>query len=208
MRKMLLTVAASCAVIALVPASAIASKGHRHHHGTHAHHSRVRHLSWGSDQTQTTPQSQSQDAGTVQSFTNGVLTILLNDNKTTVSGQVTMATQIDCGTAQPAAQPTGMDSHDQSQGDNGSSSGGNDGQSDSSSTSGSGGSGNDDQSDDQGQGDDENASQTCDSSALTPGTVVHEAALSISSAGAVWNTVDLVTQSSPASPSQPSQPSD
>jgi hypothetical protein len=163
MRKIMLSVVACCAVIAILPASALA---HGHHHKRHhqrAHHARIHH--WGSDQG--TGQSQAQDAGTVQSFTGGVLTIALNNGQT-VSGQVTGDTELKCEAAET---PGTMSSHDR-RGDNGGDQG----------------------DDDQGQGDDKNA--MCGSSNLTPGTVVHEAELRVSSAGAVWDRVELVTASS------------
>jgi hypothetical protein len=181
MRKLLLTVVASCALFAFAPASALAHHG-RHHH---AHHARVHHRTFGHDwgQSGSTTQSTSSDqnAGTVQSFTNGVLTILLNDGKTTVSGQVTPDTEIECR----APEMSGMQSHD-----SGDDNGGGDDQGD-----------NNDQGDDQGQGDDENGGQSCDSSNLTPGTVVQEAELNLSSAGAVWKNIDLATTSSSSSSS-------
>jgi hypothetical protein len=55
--------------------------------------------------------------------------------------------------------------------------------------------GNDQGDDDQGQGDDDNENANCSSADLTPGTVVHEASLRISSAGATWDKVELVTAS-------------
>ncbi|MBV9605099.1 MAG: hypothetical protein JO027_08330 [Solirubrobacterales bacterium] len=177
MRKIVLSVVASCALIAVVPASALAHGGHGRHH--HAHHARVHHRSFGGgDQGQGgTGQTQSQDAGTVQSFTGGVLTIALNNGQT-VSGQVTGDTEIACESTDTSN--SSLRSHD-SGGDN--NSGGDDG----------GGNQGDD---DQGQGDDDNANSACSSSDLTAGTVVHRAELGVSGAGAVWDRVVLVTQSS------------
>ncbi len=43
--------------------------------------------------------------------------------------------------------------------------------------------------------------QNCDASSLSPGTVVHEAELKLSGAGAVWDKVELLTSSSSASSS-------
>ncbi len=163
MRKTLLSVVACCAVIAILPASALA---HGHHHKRHhrAHHARVR--DWGSDQG--TGQNQAADAGTVQSFTGGVLTIALTNGQT-VSGQVTPDTEIKCEAPDTS---NGMVSHDRHGDNNGNDQGDNNG--------------ND-------QGDDDNA--MCSSSDLTTGTVVHEAELRLSGAGAVWDRVELVTTS-------------
>ena len=43
--------------------------------------------------------------------------------------------------------------------------------------------------------------QNCDTSSLTPGTIVHEAELKLSGAGAVWDKVELLTSSSSPSSS-------
>ena len=179
MRKLLLSVVASCALVAIAPATALAK---RHHHGSHVHHARVHQNRFGTQPSSTASSTPSagQTAGTVQSFTGGVLTILLSDGKTTVSGQVTPDTAIECR----APAPAGMQSHDP--GENGGGDQGN----------------NDDQGDgDRGQGDQEKAGQACDSSALTPGAVVQEAVLNISGAGAVWRKVELVSSSATSSSS-------
>lgn len=174
MRKIVLTVVATCAVVAFIPASALA-----HGHGRRHHHARIHHRQFGRAWGQagnTTPANPTaaQDAGTVQSFTNGVLTIALANGQT-VSGMVTPDTEIECRAPETAA-TAGWQSHDH---------GGDNGQGD----------------DDQGQGDDDNENaQNCDTSALTAGAVVHEARLSVSGAGANWDKVELVTTST-ASPS-------
>jgi hypothetical protein len=174
MRKIMLTVVATCAVAALIPATALAHGSHHRHH-----HARIHHRTFGHDwSTSANPGSTSaeQNAGTVQSFMNGVLTIALNGGSTTVSGQVTPGTEIECGAPEPAS----MSSHDRGD-DNG---------------------GGDDQGDDQGEDQNENeAAQNCDSSALTPGTVVHEARLRLSGNGASWDKVELVTSATSSSSS-------
>lgn len=179
MRKLVLSVVASCALIAVAPASALAhGKHHRRHH--RAHHARIRH--WGNDQGSTQGQTQNAaPAGTVQSFTGGVLTIALANGQT-VSGQVTGDTEIKCEATDTSS---GMTSHDR-WGDNNA-----------------GGQGDDDQ----GQGDDDNNNNSmCSSSDLTAGAPVQAAELRVSSAGAVWDKVILATQSTQSS--QSSQPSD
>jgi hypothetical protein len=166
MRKIVLSVVACCAVIALVPASALA---HGHHK---RHHARVHHRTFGHDWGQSngsTSTSSEQNAGTVQSFTGGVLTIALNNGQT-VSGNVTGDTEIEC---QAPDMPTMWSGHDHG-GDNGN-----------------------DQGDDNGndQGDDNGENANCSSADLTPGAVVHEARLGLSGAGATWDKVELVTAS-------------
>ena len=181
MRRILLSVVACCAVIALVPASALAhGRHHKRHH--RAHHARVRHEHFGSQGNNQNKQGQnpSPTAGTIQSFSNGVLTIALTDGST-VSGKVTNDTRIECQAAETSSGNSGWHSHHHG-GDNG---GGDNG-------------GNNDQGDD----DNDHAAQTCDTSSLTPTTVVQEAELKVSSAGAVWDKLDLMSAST-----QSTQPS-
>jgi hypothetical protein len=180
------------------PTGALA-RAHGHHSKHHARHShRVKtHIrrfaaSNPSAPATTTP---SDNAGTVASFTNGVLTLTLNDNST-VSGKVTDATEIGCTSATPVSTDFRSRASDGG-GDNG----GSDQQSDGDQQSG-GPTGGSQQSggDDNGGGDnnsgggDENGggTQTCDSSSLVPGAVVHEAELRIDSSGATFKKVELV----------------
>jgi hypothetical protein len=189
MKRSLTAVVTGCAVIALVPATAVAK---RNHHRSHVHHARVHRRTFGSDSTTSPGQTGTQNAGpagTVQSFTGGVLTILLS-NGSTVSGQVADTTQIACG----ATQPSGWGSHDQGQGGNGSGDD-NDDQSQS---------GNPGQGDDDNQSDENGTGQTCSTTDLVAGAGVQEAVLSVSNAGAVWDTVDLVSSSSSSSSSSTS----
>lgn len=174
MRKIVLSVVACCAVIAIAPVSALA---HGHHHKRH-HHSRIHHRTFGHDWSQSgsssTSSSSDQNAGTVTSFTGGVLTITLNNGQT-VSGDVTGDTEIEC---QAADMDSSLRSHDRGDdGDRGDDNGDR----------------GDDHGDDQGDDDGENAN--CSSADLTPGTVVHEASLRLSGAGATWDKVELVTAS-------------
>jgi hypothetical protein len=160
-------------VIAILPASALAHGDHHRGHHHRFHHAQIHHRQFGADQGGVN--NQDQNAGTVQSFTGGVLTIALNNGQT-VSGQVTGDTEIKCEAAETSSS---MVSHDRHGGDNNGDRGDN----------------NNDQGDDQGQGDDDNNDAMCSSSDLTTGTVVHEAELRVSSSGAVWDKVELVTAS-------------
>jgi hypothetical protein len=188
MRRMILAAATSSLVLAFVPAAAMARQ-HSHHKRHHArHHARVHrvtHRRFGDVNnpatTPTTGTPSSDAVGTVDSFTNGTLTIKLN-NGSSVSGMVTNDTEIEC----EASSSTVMtDTHrDGGGGDNGGSgSGDNAGQN----------SGGDqgDQGDDNDQ--DDQAQQACTTANLTPGASVRGAELKISSAGAVWDKVDLVS---------------
>jgi len=185
MRKIVLTVVATCAVVAFIPASALAhGHGRRHHHHHHAriHHRQFGHA-WGqAGNTTSGNPSAAQDAGTVQSFTNGVLTIALANGQT-VSGMVTPHTEIECRAPETSSTSSWQNHHHG--GDNGT--------------------GDDDSGpgDDDGPGDvDNEGAQNCDMSALTNGAVVHEARLSVSSAGANWDKIELVATPT-ASPSSP-----
>ena len=185
MRKLLLIITTGCAMVAFAPATALA-KRHDHHHRRH-HHARVHHKSFGSDQSSA---NSAQSAGKIQTFTGGVLTILLNDGST-VSGLVTPGTEIECS----AADMIGM-SHDSNGGsdDNGDQGqAGNPGHGD---DQGDNDQGDNDQGDND-RGDNEQAEgQVCGPADLMPNAVVQEAELSVSNAGAVWSKVELAGQSS------------
>jgi hypothetical protein len=164
MRKFMFAALVSTALVVAMPATALA-----HHH---RHHSRIRHEHFGTAGTTTSTTSGDEmqgTAGTVDSFSGGMLKIKLNDqNGTIVSGMVTDATELKCEAPENEV-------NDNDGEDGGSQSGDN--------TSGDNTSGED-------QGED---AQMCTTANLTRGTVVQDAELKISSAGAVWQEVELVT---------------
>ena len=192
MRKFLFVALVSSALVVAMPATSLARHHHRHHH------SRIRHEHFGTagGTTTTTSGTTSGDemqgtAGTVDSFTNGVLTIMLNDtNHTLVSGMVTNETELKCEA--PENQVNDNDGDDSGSGDRnamedgGGTSGGDNTSGDTSGDNTSG----DDNGGDNDQGED---AQMCSTSNLTAGTVVQDAELNVSSAGAVWHEVELVT---------------
>jgi hypothetical protein len=167
----------SVAVLALVPAVAVARSHHRHHHHHKRHHVRThrfgRFTPKSEQSTPTTTPPASQTAGTVTSFdpATGKLVITLADGTTTESGLVTNDTEIEC-------QAT-TDENGQVQGDLRSDHGGGDGPGDN------------------GGGDDENGgdegNQNCSVNDLTPGAMVLGAELRIGSAGAIWDKVELAS---------------
>jgi hypothetical protein len=181
MKRLTLTAVASSLVLAIAPASALASHHGKRHHHKRVHHARVIRKRFGDLNNPTTPTTTptSDSAGTIESFTNGVLIIKLNDNST-VSGKVTNDTEIEC---EAADNETTM--HADGDGGGGDRSGSGD-QSGGENNSG----------DDDGAGENENENenenaQNC-STSLTGGTMVRGAELKISSAGAVWDKVDLI----------------
>lgn len=185
MRRILLLAVGALALALAVPSIASAHGHHRHrHHHAKAHHARLEHFA-GTANTDPAGPAGPGDAGTVQSFTGGVLTIALADGST-VSGKVTNDTEIDC--MGPSAQASrdggsGDDSGDQQSGDQqgqgGDQQGGDQGdQGDQQ--------GGDDQGDQQGQ-----QGPACDTTSLTAGTPVHEAILKIDSTGATFKLVLL-----------------
>jgi hypothetical protein len=184
MRRTLFALLVSAVAIAIVPASSLARdhgrgehqrrehqrREHRRHHERHhaIRHERIGH-------SPTAPGDNS-SAGKVASFTNGVLTIQLNDGST-VSGTVNDATEIKCEMTQ-STQMTG-DDQGRDGGDNS-------------------GSGDNGDRGDQGEpgddrGDDNGEEQMCSTADLTPNAVVQEAELRISQAGAVWDEVELAS---------------
>jgi hypothetical protein len=172
---------ASSFVLAVAPGAALA----HHHGGKHkGHHHRVHVKKFGSDTSNPnggTTSPSSDTVGTVSSFSGGVLTLKLNDGSM-VSGKVTNDTEIEC---QAPENQGDMARDDGGPGDDNSGDGDHRGD------------------DNQGQqaGEDNEANEAnenenegqaaCDSSALTPGAVVREAELRISSSGATWKKVEL-----------------
>jgi hypothetical protein len=180
MRRLLLTTVVSVGVLSLAPAAALARHRHPRHH-KRVHHATVRRVTFGSiapTATTTPTTTPPTSAGTVDSFVDPVLKIKLNDAAgTIVSGMVTPDTKLECQST--TASTMGTDESGP-----GSSGGGDE-------TSGGGGDTGDDDGVDQ---------QSCTTAALTAGAVVQGAELSIASAGAVWDKVELVTSGTGSSP--------
>jgi len=172
MRRLGFTAVASIVVFALVPATALARHHHRHHRSRH-HHSAVHIKQFGTTTGTTGPTSSAPGAGTVQSFDSatGRLTLALNDGSTVSGNVVSGETELECEA--PESMSTGM--HEDGDGGSGSGSG----------------------SGENGGGNEEN----CSTANLTPGAVVQEAELRVSSAGANWERVVLDVQSASQSAS-------
>jgi hypothetical protein len=195
MKRTLLAMMASSMLVFAVPAVASAAHG-KHHHGArhgnaHKRHGKSARLvtfapvtapASGAPTTPTTPANET--AGTVTSFANGVLTITLTDG-TVVSGKVTEQTKLQCTSATPST-TTGDD--DQGGGDdqNGRESGEHGGPSPM------GMEHRDFHGNDGLNGNQSGNDESCTTAALVSPTKVREAELSLSSAGAVWEKVDLV----------------
>jgi hypothetical protein len=166
MRRTTITLTAALALLVIAPSGALASRHHRHHR--RHHHARIERF--GTAIGAPTSSSSADTAGTVQSFNNGVLTIMLNDGST-VSGAVTNDTEIECEAAD-----TMMSAHEDG--------GGTDG------TSGDTSSGDGVSGDNEAENENE-VEMNCSTANLTPGTVVKEAELRISSTGSVWKDLEL-----------------
>jgi hypothetical protein len=193
MRRTLIMTLASTAVLAVAPGAALA---HGHHHGgKHKGHRHAKVEKFGTDTStqqnggSTSGSSSSDTAGTVSSFSGGVLVIKLNDGSM-VTGKVTPDTEIDC----QAPEPTTSGGSDENGGDGDQNSGGDNQQSGGGDNQTAGGHDASDTNDnDANENDNENqqAQPACDSSALTTGAVVREAELKLSGGGATWKKVDL-----------------
>jgi uncharacterized membrane protein YgcG len=190
--------------VAFMPAAALANHHEgRHHHHKRAHRHHARHLTERFGERGSTPSGPGQQgqgtapapAGTIQSFDNGTLTIMLADGSL-VSGQVTNRTEIECR----------MDNDEPGNGDNDmrTDDGGPGGSSGGPGPSGSGGSGdngNGGNDGNDGSGDNDNGNDNdgnehndmCSTTALTVNAPVSDAELSLTSAGAVWTRVDLAS---------------
>jgi hypothetical protein len=180
MRRILVAPLASLALALAVPGVALAHHGRRHHHSTShfsSHHRHGKHLlrfGSASDVTsQTAPAAPAENAGIVESFENGVLTIKLADGSP-VKGRVTEATRLRCV---PAAPPSGT-TDDDDQGDGG--------------DQGSWSSGDRARASDFQGDEDEDAQESCPTELLKEGASVREAELEMSGAGAVWERIVLV----------------
>jgi hypothetical protein len=194
--KRIVTTALALSLLTLAaPGIASAHNGRRHHRahhaGTHARHARHTHViaigatgssgaTSGSSGAPATPTS-NESAGTVASYTNGVLTITLNDGTTTVSGQVTEGTEIGCRPATPPPTTGG----DQDADDQGGTGGGDQG-------AGAPQGGDQQSGHDQNQGREDDNEEGCTTAALVKGAIVRRAELKLSSFGAVWEKVDLI----------------
>jgi hypothetical protein len=189
MRRFLLgAVAASLLGLSGAATAMAAHHGKRHHRTHHAarhrHHHATRLLRFGvaafttsGAPTQAPTSPSDENAGTVKSFTGGVLTITLTD-KTEVSGKVTEATRLECENTTPEA----GDDDEQGDDNQGDDDNGGDEHGSAVATAASNDSGDDDDQED----------EACTTAALVPGAVVREAELRVSSAGAVWEEVELV----------------
>jgi hypothetical protein len=192
--KRILLVAVSSSVLALAAPAIASAHHHGKHHSAKHHAARARVLdfrasapassSLGSPATPATPGTES--AGKVTSFKEGVLTITLTDG-TPVSGKVTERTEIHCT---PSTPPTGGDDDEagSSEGDHGSSTDAqpNEGSQGDARAASSGDDGED------GEDGSDNGQQACTTTALMEGAMVREAELSLTSAGAVWDRIDLI----------------
>ena len=168
MRRILLLAIGALTLALAVPSLASAhGRHHGHHHRHKAKHANIRHF--GAKANTTDPSTP--DAGTVESFTDGTLTIRLN-NGTTVSGAVDQDTVINCIPSQPTATTASHDEGDDNQGDQ---------------------SGDDNHGDDN-QGDDDHGDRgqaACDQSDLVAGATVHVAILKLGGDGSTFTLVVL-----------------
>lgn len=189
MKRLVITSSAVVLALSAAPGSALARHHDRRHH-SRVHHTRIQRF--GSDAAGTpTTTSPADNAGTVQSFQNGVLTIMLTGGST-ASGAVTGDTEIECmAPEQPQTVHEDGDNSgsgdDQAQGSGDQSSGDDQGEAAEE---------NENQAEDQNENEaaDENeneAENNCSTLNLAAGTVVREAELSISGVGAVWKQVEL-----------------
>ncbi len=204
MRRIIYPLLAGIALLGVVVTPALARqhdhRAHeRRHHERRHHHARIRHRTFGSAAgTSGTTSTSNDSAGTVSSFTNGVLTITLHDGSM-VSGAVNRDTKIECrgnavqGDQDPGdndgGENAGERAHDEHSG-GGESSGRDDNPGAGDEAQGENDDPGDNDNNDNGNGNDE--MQNCGSSTLTHGTVVREAELALGSGGARWDKVELL----------------
>jgi hypothetical protein len=83
-----------------------------------SHHARIRLERWGSNDAQQQSSTADHNAGTVNSFKNGLLTLALNDGSM-VSGKITDATELKCEAAEPSTMPSHNEGDGSGSADNG-----------------------------------------------------------------------------------------
>lgn len=181
MRRFRITLFTAMALLAVAPATALARGHHQRSHRRHARHARIERFG----DVKPTTSGASDNAGRIQSFTDGVLTVALADGST-VRGRVTADTELECMASmrEEMSSDSGGDRSDE-----GDRSGG-----DQSQASGDGQRGGGDQGDDRGSddsGEQTDAESNCSMTDLAPGASVREAELRISGASSVWSKVEL-----------------
>jgi hypothetical protein len=191
-RRLLFTLIAGSALFAAaLPATVMAHS----HHGRRTHHrvvrhGRIRHERFGSSSAQTSPAGQSgdsQNAGTVTSVQNNRVTITLNDaDRSTVTGMLTRGTEMKC----EAPGQDQMQTEDRSDGGGDNASGANSGDDGPDNSGDNSGDNSRDDNGDAGDDQGEDRAQTC---TLAAGMVVRHAELDVSSAGAVWHEIEVIS---------------
>jgi hypothetical protein len=197
MKRIFAAPLAALALTLALPAAAVAHH-HRHHGSTHAsahhrkHGRRAHVLTFGPIKVSPiqAPTTENENAGTVESFAEGVLTIKLADGKTLESGKVTEATEVRCIAATPPTQ-TGEDQDDQ--GDQGENQSGDDQRSGGDLAHADRARAADFSDGGQDQGDDDQRQEGCtNEEALTKGATVRAAELELLGSGPVWERVVTV----------------
>jgi hypothetical protein len=186
MKRIGLAALSALAVLLVVSGPAVAkdSRGHHKRDARHEHRRSHRVRTHIVDIKPASPAAPTtiaagDNAGTVASFTNGTLTLKLN-NGTMVSGNVSRETEIECEAALSPGPTTTA-----GEGDGRDNRGGGDQSGDDSRDQGG--------RDDNGGRDEGGASAaSCGSSALVAGAVVHEAELRVSSSGSTFTKVEVV----------------
>jgi hypothetical protein len=182
MKRITLITSTTAMVLAVALLPAVAS-AHGHHHRHHRRGSRARLESFGTSNP-TAPASAS--AGTVMSFSGGVLTIKLADSSS-VTGKVTVTTELKCETA-PASGMARMADHSGNEG--GSVGDANEQDANDADEFQSPTTGQPVTDDDNGTGDNED--EQCTMSSLKEGATVRSAELAITSAGSTFLEVEII----------------
>lgn len=196
MKRTSLLAAGAFALALAAPGAAAAHHARGHHasraRGHHHHAAAARVVTFTSassrrsaDATAPSSEPAPDTAGTISSFSGGVLAITLSDG-TVVSGKLTERTEIECSAA---ATETSGDGERGESGDGDHGSGGDEvATAASEKTSSSAGESSDGGGD---EGSESAGEETCTTAALVAGALVREAELRISSEGAVWLKVEL-----------------
>jgi hypothetical protein len=202
--KRILLLAGMTSALAIVPVGLAVADGQSEHAATHKHEAHHRHHHRGhirlftkaASSTPSQPTSSTGDdqaVASVTSFTGGVLTLTLTDGST-VAGKVNEGTEIECRMAEEQQPGDGDENHGGSSGRGGPGPSGSSQRDDGDDNDhGDNDQGDNDHGDDHGVEPGQPEMASCGTSALVAGAKVSEAELRVSTSGATWAKVELVS---------------
>ncbi len=186
MRRITIILSAALTLLVLGPASALA-RHHSRHHRSRTQHARV--LRLGDASGGSTSSNAADNAGTVQSFAGGILTISTSDGP--IRGAVTSNTECMAPSQSQTMHADGDNGSGDQSGSDDQSGGGDEHGQDQNEANDANENQNEDQNEANENQNENEAGTNCTPANVPDGTVVREAELRISSTGNVWTKVEL-----------------